>query len=248
MASTSTIEWTDATWNPVTGCRKVSPGCKNCYAETFAERFRGVPGHHYEQGFDLRIWPSRLALPEKWRTPRRIFVNSMSDLFQDGVPLEFVEQVFDVMRAARHHQFQVLTKRPERMLQFLDELPWAGELGGDAAHIWLGSSVETQAYVWRAELVAQLPSAVRFLSCEPLLGELDLSAVLEGPQRVNWVIVGGESGSRARSMDASWATAIRDACVSEGVPFFFKQWGGKNKKAAGRELGGRTWDQMPASR
>jgi protein gp37 len=245
MSEHSAIEWTDATWNPVTGCTKVSPGCKHCYAETFAERFRGVPGHPYEQGFDLRLWPNRLRLPLSWSTPKRIFVNSMSDLFHERVPFAFVDGVFETMRAASWHQFQVLTKRPERMVEYVAARTrrW-GSLAETAPHIWLGTSVENQKYAYRADVVAALAAAVRFLSCEPLLGPLDLGRAL-GSGRVNWVIVGGESGPGARPMDISWVLSIREQCERARVPFFFKQWGGRNKKAAGRLLEDRTWDEFP---
>ena len=246
MSDHSTIEWTDATWNPVTGCNKVSPGCKHCYAETFAERFRGVPGHPYEQGFDLRLWPERLELPLRWTAPKRIFVNSMSDLFHERVPDEYIDRVFDTMRAAHWHEFQVLTKRPERMAGYLVERsPVWGTLATTAPHIWLGTSVESQSYVERASVVAKVPSRVRFLSCEPLLGKLDLVGVL-GTELINWVIVGGESGHGARPMDPDWVRAIHDQCIEARVPFFFKQWGGRLKKAAGRLLDERTWDEFPA--
>lgn len=244
MSRNSSIEWTDATWNPVTGCNKVSPGCKHCYAETFAERFRGVPGSPYEQGFDLKLWPERLELPASWRKPARIFVNSMSDLFHERVPDAFIDRVFDTMRSADWHTYQVLTKRSERMGKYLASRPWTQSLADASPQIWLGSSVETEAYLERACTVAGVPTAVRFLSCEPLLGPLNLSAVL-GPTQINWVIVGGESGHGARPMAPSWASAIRDQCLAAGVPFFFKQWGGRNKKAAGRVLDGRTWDEFP---
>jgi protein gp37 len=244
MSRNSSIEWTDATWNPVTGCNKVSTGCKHCYAETFAERFRGVPGSPYEQGFDFKLWPDRLGLPLGWKKPLRIFVNSMSDLFHERVPDEFIDRAFDTMREARWHMFQVLTKRSERMAGYLASRAWAPMLSETSPQIWLGSSVETQAYIDRARVVATLPVAVRFLSCEPLLGPLDLAGLL-GPTAINWVIVGGESGHGARPMDSAWALAIRDQCLSAGVPFFFKQWGGRNKKAAGRVLDGRTWDELP---
>lgn len=234
MSDGSAIEWTDATWNPVRGCTKVSPGCKHCYAETFAERFRGVPGHPFEQGFDLRLVPEALGLPLRWRRPRRVFVNSMSDLFHERVPVAFVQQVFAVMERAAQHDFQVLTKRPERLAALAPLLP-------RSRNIWLGVSVESQAYTWRAELLGRIPAAVRFLSVEPLLGPID-ELPLAG---IDWVIVGGESGARARPMDPAWARAIRDQCTRAGVPFFFKQWGGPNKKRAGRSLDGRTWDEMP---
>ncbi len=248
MSDHSPIEWTDATWNPVTGCNKVSPGCKHCYAQTFSERFRGVPGHPFEQGFDLRLWPERIELPLRWRTPRRIFVNSMSDLFHERIPDPFIESVFETMRRAHWHQFQVLTKRPERMARFLTAGARKGGLVRDThPNVWLGTSVESQRYVGRAEIVASIPSAVRFLSCEPLLGPLDLKGVL-GPTGINWVIAGGESGHHARAMDADWVRTIRDQCRKTRVPFFFKQWGGKRKHVTGRTLDRRTWDEMPEMR
>ena len=245
MAVISRIEWTDATWNPVTGCTKVSPGCKHCYAETIAERFRGVKGHPYEQGFDLRLWPDRIRLPLAWKKPRRIFVNSMSDLFHENVTFDFIDDVFSTMRDAPRHQFQVLTKRADRMAEYITR--WTkkwGLLKEVSPHIWLGTSVETQKYVFRADLVSKLPAAVRFLSCEPLLGPLDLSELL-GSELINWVIVGGESGRGARPMSLGWVRSIQEQCDATATPFFFKQWGGTNKKANGRLLGDRTWDEFP---
>lgn len=245
VAERSTIEWTDSTWNPVTGCTKVSPGCKHCYAETLAERFRGVPGHPYEQGFDLRLWPNRIAVPLSWKAPRRIFVNSMSDLFHEDVPYGFIDRVFHVMRRASWHQFQVLTKRPDRMRDYIARRAskW-GVLRESNPNIWLGTSVETQAYVSRAQIVSSIPVAVRFLSCEPLLGPLDLHGLL-GPNAINWIIVGGESGAGARPMDYEWVVHIQRQCVLNNIPFFFKQWGGTNKARAGRTLDDRTWDELP---
>ncbi len=236
MSASSAIEWTDATWNPLRGCQKVSPGCKHCYAETLAERFQGVPGHPFEQGFDLRLVPTALELPLRWRTPKRIFVNSMSDLFQDEVPVAYIEQVFEVMRRADHHvAFQVLTKRSARLREIAGQLPWP-------QNVWMGVSVESQAYTSRiADLVAVKGAALRFVSIEPLLGPIH-ELPLEG---INWVIVGGESGHGARPMDPAWVLNIRDQCVRAGVPFFFKQWGGVRKSLAGRLLEGRTWDEMP---
>lgn len=239
MSDRSAIEWTDATWNPVRGCTKVSPGCKHCYAETFAERFRGVPGHPFEQGFDLRLVPEKLLDPLKWRTPRRIFVNSMSDLFQDGVPTDFIAQVGSVMRRAPHHTFQILTKRPHRMEELLSgELRWLAEL----PNAWWGVSVEDRRYGKpRIASLRRVPTAVRFLSVEPLLedlGRLDLRGI-------HWVIVGGESGVRARPMASEWVISLRDQCGRAGVPFFFKQWGGKRKHETGRRLAGRTYDEFP---
>jgi protein gp37 len=245
MAQLSHIEWTDSTWNPVTGCTKVSSGCKNCYAETFAERFRGVAGHPYEQGFDLRLWPERLTLPLSWKKPRRVFVNSMSDLFHEDVPFSFVEKAFYTMREARWHEFQILTKRVDRLASFVGRLvPKWGDLSKTCPNIWIGASVEKQELVNRASTISQLPFAVRFLSCEPLLGPLDLRAYLSA-EMINWVIVGGESGRNARPMDSTWVTAIRDQCQAASVPFFFKQWGGRIKSLAGRMLEERTWDEYP---
>jgi protein gp37 len=247
MSEKSSIEWTDSTWNPVTGCTKVSPGCKHCYAETFAERFRGVAGHPYEQGFDLRIWPDRFDLPLRWKTPRTIFVNSMSDLFHRDVPDAVVETIFETMRRAAWHTFQVLTKRPDRMRAFV-ETRARRKLAPAVVqpNTWLGTSVESQDYVHRAATIRDLPASIRFLSCEPLLGPLDLRDVLDPEAGINWVIVGGESGHGARPMEKEWVLSIRSQCAEAGVPFFFKQWGGRNKKRAGRELEGRTWDEMPA--
>lgn len=235
MSDNSAIEWTDATWNPVTGCTKVSPGCKHCYAERFAERFRGVPGHPFEFGFDLRLWPERLTQPIKWRAPRRIFVNSMSDLFHPDVPEQFIGRVFDVMEEASHHQFQVLTKRPERALELAPRLPWP-------ENVWMGTSVESQLYTRRIDMLRQIRAQVRFLSCEPLLGPLTLD--LRG---IHWVIVGGESGPGARPMLPEWVTSIRDQCHNADVAFFFKQWGGVHKSKTGRKLEGRTYDEMPVA-
>ena len=253
MAEISKIEWTDSTWNPVTGCTKISPGCKYCYAETLAERWRGVKNHAYEQGFDLRLWPERLELPLRWKKSRRIFVNSMSDLFHPDVPDEFIDKVFETMRKASHHQFQVLTKRPERMSEYMEA--WGEEFAEKYPHIWLGTSIETDKYIERAQIVSRLPSSVRFLSCEPLLGPLDISKILEekkapspygrDKQGINWVIVGGESGTRSRPMKEEWVVQIRNQCRRAKVPFFFKQWGGTNKKKAGRTLESRTWDEYP---
>ena len=255
MSILSDIEWTDSTWNPVTGCTKVSPGCKNCYAETFAERFRGVLGHPYEQGFDLKLWPGRLELPLRWKEPKVIFVNSMSDLFHEKVPDEYIQRVFEVMIKADRHIFQVLTKRSERMMEwtrrnyrFLNEKangrPFLPE------HIWLGVSVENQKYTTRIAHLQKVPARIRFLSIEPLLGPVDLTASMV--RGIHWVIVGGESGHKARPMNPEWALAIQKQCARYSVPFFFKQWGAFDpdgnrvgKKAAGRALNGRTWDEMP---
>jgi len=234
VSEKSAIEWTDSTWNPVTGCTKVSPGCKHCYAETFAERWRGIPGHPYEQGFDLRMWPDRLELPLTWKKPRAIFVNSMSDLFHEKVPLAFIQRVFQTMESASWHTFQILTKRSERLAEFALDLNWP-------SNVWMGVSIETAKYLWRADHLRKVPAAVRFLSLEPLLGPLgtfDLSGI-------HWVIVGGESGPGARPIEAAWVRDIRKQCRREAVPFFFKQWGGVQKKRNGRLLDGGTWDGMP---
>lgn len=320
MSDNTGIEWTDATWNPVTGCTKVSEGCDHCYAETFAERFRGVPGHHFERGFDVVLRPERLITPLTWKRPRRIFVNSMSDLFHERVPDEYIAKVFAVMVAARRHTFQVLTKRPGRMHSLLSSprfeslavkasmvnevrsrtdhyLEWAWP----APNVWLGVSAENQKWAnVRVPILLDTPSAVRFLSCEPLLGEISLFAnsKIDTGTLVDWVIVGGESGPGARPMHPRWARQLRDECVTYGIPFLFKQrgewtwnepgtftmpakpytdrvavmhgagmtamtrtnpfnpfqvghpfWATRiervGKKAAGRELDGRTWDEYP---
>jgi len=227
MAERSAIEWTDSTWNPVTGCTKVSPGCKHCYAERITERF----GQRFT---DVKLHPARLALPLRWRRPRRIFVNSMSDLFHEEVPDAFIERVFAVMAEARWHTFQILTKRAERLAKVAPRLEWP-------PNVWQGVSVESAGYTWRIDCLQQIPAAVRFLSVEPLLGPIP-HLPLEG---VHWVIVGGESGPHHRAMDVAWVRGIRDECVAAGVPFFFKQWGGSTPKTGGRLLDGRTWNEMP---
>jgi protein gp37 len=239
MSDGSAIEWTDATWNPVRGCIKISPGCKHCYAETFAERFRSVPGHPYEQGFDLLLVPNKLFEPFRWARSRRIFVNSMSDLFQDGVPDNFVRQVFEVMTTADWHIYQVLTKRGSRLRALTSKLP--PEIVRHN-HIWLGVSVEDRKYgLPRVDELRETSAAVRFLSIEPLLedlGELDLRGI-------DWVIVGGESGPGARPMAEPWVRSIRDQCCAANVPFFFKQWGGVQKSKNGRDLDAKTYDEYP---
>jgi protein gp37 len=249
VSDKSTIEWTEATWNPVTGCVEVSPGCDHCYAKTFAERFRGVPGHPYEQGFDLTLRPERLDQPLRWTRPRLIFVNSMSDLFHADIPPEYIRRCFDVMRQASQHTFQVLTKRAERMERIIRR--WQDMGGVEASqwwrpqpNIWLGVSCETTAYYSRIRHLQRTPAALRFLSLEPLLAPLP-NLPLDG---IGWVIVGGESGPGARPMDPEWVREIRDQCIAAGVPFFFKQWGGIHKKQAGRGLDGRTWSEMPQTR
>jgi protein gp37 len=236
MSDRSAIEWTEATWNPVTGCSKVSPGCAHCYAEAFAERFRGVPNHPYEQGFDLRLWPTRLEAPLAWRRPRMVFVNSMSDLFHEDVPKSFISSVFEVMERAERHTFQVLTKRPERVAALADELRWP-------PNVWMGVSIENRRWVHRADVLRSLPAVVRFISAEPLLGPLgDLD--LRG---ITWLIAGGESGHGHRPIDPAWVRDLRDRCLIDGIAFFFKQWGGRYPKAGGRLLDGREWSQMPPS-
>jgi protein gp37 len=239
MSLDSAIEWTDATWNPVRGCTKISPGCKHCYAETFAERFRGVPGHPYQQGFDLRLVPEKVAEPLRWRTPKMIFVNSMSDLFHNAVPDDYIEAVAKVMVAANWHTYQVLTKRSERIQKLLNsKLKFAAK----QQHIWWGVSVEDKTYgVPRIKHLREANAAVRFLSVEPLLedvGKLNLKGI-------NWMIVGGESGPGARPMNKEWVVSLKEQCSNAGVPFFFKQWGGVRKKLAGRKLNGRTYDEFP---
>lgn len=249
MSEVSTIEWTDATWNPITGCSKISRGCDNCYAATFAERFRGVKDHPYEQGFDLKLWPSRISLPLEWEESRLIFVNSMSDLYYEKVPDLFIHQVFATMNLAKQHVFQILTKRAKRLLDIGPSLDWT-------PNIWQGVSVESSDYLWRISALRKVPAKVRFLSLEPLLGpieDLDLNGI-------HWVIVGGESGRGARPMKASWAVAIRDECRRARVPFFFKQYGTLNSNPnpqdptakenggptkGGRTLTGRVWNQFP---
>jgi protein gp37 len=236
MAQTTAIEWTEATWNPVRGCTKISPGCKHCYAQTFAERWRDIPGHPYEQGFDLRLVPEKLEEPLSWTKPRRIFVNSMSDLFHERVPEKFIRQVFEVMEEATRHTFQILTKRSTRVRELAPRLHWP-------PNVWQGVSVENARYTCRIGDLQQVPAAVRFLSVEPLLGPIP-SLPLDG---ISWVIVGGESGPKHRPLDPAWVREIRDQCVAARVPFFFKQWGGRTPKAGGRVLDGEKWDQMPSS-
>lgn len=240
----SSIEWTDATWNPTTGCDRTSPGCDNCYALTLAARLKAMGQEKYQAdgdprtsgpGFRLTIHPDALDIPRRWVRPRMIFVNSMSDLFHENVPLGFIEQVFDVIRSTPQHTYQVLTKRSRRLALVADRIDWPSNL-------WMGVSIESQRYAFRADHLRQVPAAVRFLSLEPLLGpvSLDLSSI-------HWVIAGGESGAGARPVDQQWVTDIRDACAASRTPFFFKQWGGRSPKAGGRELDGRTWDDYPAT-
>ncbi|MEM1271577.1 MAG: phage Gp37/Gp68 family protein [Bacteroidota bacterium] len=234
MAANSSIEWTEATWNPVTGCSKISPGCKHCYAERMANRLSLMGQHRYANGFRVTLQHDLVGLPLQWKKPRTVFVNSMSDLFHKDVPDNFIYACFETMVTASQHTFQVLTKRPERVLSMSKELPWA-------PNIWMGTSVENANYSWRSKAIARSRAAICFLSVEPLLGPIP-RLPLSG---IDWVIVGGESGPGARPMCPTWVRAIRDRCVSRDVPFFFKQWGGVNKKRTGRELDGEFWDEMP---
>jgi len=234
MAVNSCIEWTETTWNPVTGCTKISPGCKNCYAERMAHRLQAMGQENYRNGFRVTLHERMLPLPLEWRKPRMIFVNSMSDLFHKDVPTEFIEKTFTVMRKASWHTFQVLTKRSDRLLALKDTIRIP-------KNVWLGVSVECEDYLYRIDDLRKTGAQVKFLSLEPLIGPLP-GLDLDG---INWVIVGGESGPGARPMKEEWVTDIRDACLSANVPFFFKQWGGVFKKRAGRVLEGRTWDQIP---
>ena len=235
MADNSHIEWTDATWNPVTGCTKISPGCKHCYAERLANRLQAMGQSNYLNGFKVTLQPQMLEMPLHWKSPKRIFVNSMSDLFHANVPFDYIQRVFDIMRRADWHQYQVLTKRSDRLLEFSTKLNWDEQ-------IWMGVSVESKQYVHRIDDLRKTEAAVKFLSLEPLLGPLP-KLNLRG---IDWVIVGGESGPGARPMNPEWAIELRDQCLRANVPFFFKQWGGIQKKKTGRSLEGRTWDEMPA--
>ena len=237
MAQLSPIEWTEATWNPLTGCTKISPGCKHCYAERMSLRLQAMGQPNYVNGFTLALHEHMLSIPLHWKKPRRIFVNSMSDLFQENVPVSFIQKVFSVMTQASHHQFQILTKRPERLLELDKDLDWH-------RNIWMGVSVENQKYAFRINHLRETHAHIKFLSLEPLLGplrDLDLSGI-------DWVIVGGESGPKARPVDPAWVRDIRDQCLEAGVAFFFKQWGGKRKSKTGRKLDGRTWSEYPDTR
>jgi protein gp37 len=234
MATKSTIEWTESTWNPVTGCTKISPGCKHCYAERMSKRLLAMGQKNYANGFKLTLQPHMLELPLKWKKPQTIFVNSMSDLFHKSVPLEYIKQVFDVMKLAHWHRFQVLTKRGERLEQISGSLDWP-------TNVWMGVSVENAKYLSRIDNLRTTGAALKFLSLEPLLGPLDSLDLNE----IDWVIVGGESGFGARPMLIDWVKRIRIQCEEANVPFFFKQWGGVQKKRNGRELEGKTWDAMP---
>lgn len=237
MGDHSNIEWTEATWNPVTGCSKVSAGCKNCYAERLAARLQAMGNARYRNGFKVTLHPDLIELPKRWREPRLIFVNSMSDLFHERVPLEFIQRVFATMGDCPQHTFQILTKRSARLRELAGQLPWP-------ANVWMGVSVEDARVVHRIDDLRAVPAAVRFLSCEPLIGPLD-DLPLDG---IHWVIVGGESGPGARPMRTEWVRSIFRQCRQAEIPFFFKQWGGVQKHRNGRKLGGRTYDEMPKSR
>lgn len=234
MARKSPIEWTEMTWNPVTGCTKISPGCKHCYAETMAKRLVAMGSPRYASGFKVRLQEDLVELPRRWKAPRTIFVNSMSDLFHDEVPLEFIQEIFETMASSAQHQFQVLTKRAERLVELSPRLSWA-------PNIWMGVSIENQKYAYRAGLLRQVPAHIRFLSVEPLLGPIPNLPVTG----IHWVIVGGESGWRARIMQRVWVEDIFRQCRRADVPFFFKQWGGVQKHRTGRKLFGRVYDEMP---
>lgn len=236
MAGRSSIEWTEATWNPLTGCTKISPGCKHCYAERMSKRLKAMGNASYRHGFDLTLHDRLVEVPLSWKKPSTIFVNSMSDLFQDGVPIEFVGRVFDVMARAHWHRFQVLTKRAENLEAWAPSLPWPD-------NVWMGVSVENADYLYRIDHLRKTPAKIKFLSIEPLLGPLGRMN-LKG---IDWAIVGGESGPKARPMEEAWVIDIKHQCDRAGVPFFFKQWGGVNKKKTGRKLLNKTWDAMPAA-
>lgn len=235
MSEGTSIEWTEATWNPVTGCEKVSPGCDNCYAERLAKRLRAMGNPRYANGFAVTLHPDQLELPHRWRASRVVFVNSMSDLFHAAVPDDFVQRVFATMEATPQHTYQILTKRPRRLARIAGDLPWP-------SNVWIGTSIESDDFVWRADYLRQVSAAaVRFLSIEPMLGpvpSLDLTDI-------DWVITGGESGPGHRPIEARWVRDVRDRCVAGGIPFFHKQWGGRTPKAGGRKLDRRVWGQMP---
>lgn len=234
MSSKSAIEWTESTWNPLTGCTKISPGCKHCYAERMAKRLQAMGQPNYRNGFQLTLHEHSLEIPLHWKQPQMIFVNSMSDLFHEEVPLEYILRVFATMSKASWHTFQVLTKRSDRLLELDKELLWP-------ENVWMGVSVENQSYTFRIDHLRETHAVIKFLSLEPLLGPL-ANLNLSG---IHWVIVGGESGPGARPIQESWVLDIRDQCLDANIPFFFKQWGGTNKKKSGRELDGKTWDELP---
>jgi protein gp37 len=234
MANKSSIEWTESTWNPVTGCSKISPGCKNCYAERMANRLQKIGVERYKDAFELTMHPDVLDTPLSWKSPKVIFVNSMSDLFHEKIPLSFIQDTFEVMRKAHWHTFQILTKRSERLKMLAPLIEWP-------ENVWMGVSVESQRYVYRIDHLRAVPSAVRFLSVEPLINKVDKMNL----KAIDWVIVGGESGPKARKLEQEWVIHIKDICDKYSVPFFFKQWGGVRKKKTGRLLQGQTWDSMP---
>lgn len=236
MSIKSKIEWTNATWNPIRGCTKVSEGCKNCYAEAFAERFRGVPGHPYEQGFDLKLITKKIEEPLKWRQPKKIFVCSMSDLFHEEVPIEYIRKIFYTMNNAKWHIFQILTKRIERLSAIYKQFNWT-------TNIWIGTTIELQKYSYRSYILSKVPTSIRFLSFEPLLGPIQNVFL----SNIDWIIVGGESGLNARPMEISWALTIKNMCKKNNIPFFLKQLGGRNGKRGGMEalLEGQLWHQYP---
>jgi protein gp37 len=235
MASNSKIEWTESSWNPVTGCTKISPGCANCYAERIAMRLKAMGQPNYRNGFNVTLHEHLLNVPLRWKKPKFIFVNSMSDLFHEDVPLDFIQKVFNIMRQADWHCFQILTKRSDRLLELNKFLKWL-------PNIWMGVSIENEDYIFRLDHLRKIGAKIKFLSCEPLIGSL-ANIDLRG---IDWVIVGGESGPKARIMKESWVSDICNKCLNLQIPFFFKQWGGKNKKRAGRILNGRTFDEMPS--
>lgn len=237
MATNSSIEWTESTWNPLTGCTKISPGCKHCYAERMAKRLQAMGQVNYQNGFHLSLHEHVLEVPLHWKNPQMIFVNSMSDLFHENVPMEFIQKVFNIMRRASWHTFQILTKRSARLLELDSEITWP-------QNVWMGVSVENSDYIFRIDHLRQTHAKTKFLSLEPLLGPLP-GLVLNG---MDWVIVGGESGPGARPIDITWVRDIRDQCQTSLIPFFFKQWGGINKKKTGRSLDGRTWDEIPLAK
>ena len=234
MSTNSTIEWTEATWNPVTGCTKISPGCTHCYAERMSRRLKAMGNNNYANGFRLTLQPEMLERPLEWKSPKMIFVNSMSDMFHRDVPTAYIQRVFDVMRRASWHQFQILTKRSARLASLARSIDWP-------TNVWMGVSVENATYKFRIDHLREVPSRIRFLSLEPLLGPLQNLNL----SRIEWVIVGGESGPGARPMKEEWVIDLQQQCETVQVPFFFKQWGGTNKKQTGRLLRGRTWDQFP---
>jgi protein gp37 len=234
VAQLSSIEWTEVTWNPVTGCSKVSPGCKNCYADRMARRLKAMGNHRYRNGFELALQPDLLEAPLRWKTPRMIFVNSMSDLFHPRVPISFISEVFQVMNSAHWHIFQLLTKRSERLERLSEKLNWS-------KNIWIGTSVENSDYIYRIEHLIKVDAHIRFISIEPLLGPI-VHLPVSG---IDWVIVGGESGPKAREIKSEWVRFIRDICLKNEIPFFFKQWGGKQKWKSGRCLDGKVWNEVP---